>query len=169
MAWFTTRQCDPVCCSITAVSKATRSFDSYKLQSGGKQQVGIKSTADSVEGWRWICLPTKLETLSHLDNTVNSNQDAVISNYRPSAARGLGLRCDVMKWQMWAMIYLHRLLPCRRFKPDSDFIGEMYAADRRSSAGDSLPNHWGQEAHHSSESLPMPDPSTHSEGAKIYV
>lgn len=37
----------------------------------------------------------KVESLPHLDNTVNSNQDPVISNYRPSAARGgAEVECD---------------------------------------------------------------------------
>lgn len=120
MTGFTVRQCDPVFCSIAAVSKATQSSDNCNLQKGGrekggrdgKQQVDIKSTVvDSVKCWQWICLPTEL-SLSHLDNTVNSNQDLVISNY--SATRELGLR-QVMNWQISAAIYLHFLL-CRSFK-----------------------------------------------------
>ena len=40
----------------------------------------------------------KAESLPQLDNTVNSNQDPVISNYRLSAARGgAEVGCDEVK------------------------------------------------------------------------
>lgn len=78
---------------------------------GRGQQVNIKSTVvDSVKCWECLCLPTVL-SISCLDNTVNSNQDPVISNYRPLATRELGRR-QVRNWQVWAVAYLHFLV-CR--------------------------------------------------------
>lgn len=75
----------------------------FRAEGGKKQQVAIKSTVADSGGAATVNLFThKVESLAHLDNTVNSNQDPVISNYRPWAAG----RWGVMKWHMWVSIYL---------------------------------------------------------------
>lgn len=119
MTAFTVRPCDTVCCSISVVSKATQSSDNCNLQSEVRETAsGYKVNSSWFSEALTVNLFThKVESLSHLDNTVNSNQDPVISNYRTSATRGLGWRW-VMKWQIWAAICLQHLLLCRSFKPE---------------------------------------------------
>lgn len=94
------------------------------------------------------------ESLAHLDNTVNSNQDPVILNYIPWAVGG------VMKWHMWAAIYLQHLPLCRVFIPEHLFYWrdvQSRAEQSRASLGDCLPSlQGGHIATYSLKSVLMP-------------
>lgn len=139
--------CDSLSCSITLRQKQ---LNNCNLQRGGrkeggrdgKQQVDAKSTANS--GWCSGAVTVNLfthkaEPLAHLDNTVNSNEDPVISNYRPWAAvvRGWGVtREQQFIDNVCSYAGLSYLSTC--------FIERMCTAEGRPSLGDCLVNHWVQ-------------------------
>lgn len=83
----------------------------WQLQSSGRSRDGKKEGWEIVSdckvntGWFSGVVTVnlfihKVVSPPHLDNTVNSNQDSVMSNYRPSAPNGVGCSSAMTKWHM---------------------------------------------------------------------
>lgn len=114
---------------------------SWAVEGGEKRQEDIQSTAaDSLELRQSICLFTKLSSLAHLDNTVNSNQDPVISNYRPWAAGEAG--CDEVRHASINLLTTFALM--KDFHGGAPGLLEQRARQTtRPHTGNYPSNHWG--------------------------
>lgn len=150
LTWFTVSQCDVVCCSITAMPKAMRSSDNCNLQWGMRKGGGSGNKVNS--SWFREAVTVNLFTLhvesfAHLDNTVNSNQDPGISNYRPWVEGRWGWGgmwwSDTCEQQFIHNIYSH----CRDFIPECLLYYRDVHSRAQVFASNYPPNHWEQVAH----------------------
>lgn len=108
----------PSACQLSVTLLMCQEQRNCNLQTGRRWEaweegVGKQSTATSgwFKGAVTVNLFThKVESLAHSDNTVNSNQDPVISNYRPRVA-GDVVCVDVAQRHVWGeAVYSQGLL-----------------------------------------------------------
>lgn len=155
--------CKPMWCSLLFDHcYAESNAELWQLQSSvgneERRREGMKGAKETVSGnkvnssWFREAVTVNLFTLhvesfAHLDNTVNSNQDPGISNYRPWVEGRWGWGgmwwSDTCEQQFIHNIYSH----CRDFIPECLLYYRDVHSRAQVFASNCPPNHWEQVAH----------------------